>query len=108
MYELTKHEELILLSIWKLSGNAYIVTIRKRISEITGKSINYGSLCNTLSSLIRKGFLESRESDPVAEQGGRRKVLYFLTDEGRKALKHAYNIQKVAWDGINGLMFEVD
>ncbi len=48
MYELTKHEELILLSIWKLSGDAYIVTIRKHIKEVTRKSINYGSLCNTL------------------------------------------------------------
>ncbi len=29
MYDLTKNEELILLSIGKLSGDAYIVTIRK-------------------------------------------------------------------------------
>ena len=100
MYELTKHEELILLSILKLQGNAYIVTLRRNIKEISGKSINYGSLCNTLSALIRKGYIKSEESNPVPRQGGRRKVLYSLTVEGKKALRQAYKIQKLAWDGL--------
>ena len=101
MYKLTKHEELILISIWKLVGNAYIVTIRKFFREITGKSINCGSLCNTLTSLVRKGFIVSKESKPIAQQGGRRKVLYSLTAEGKKALNHAYKIQKLTWDGFS-------
>lgn len=100
MYELTKREELILISIWKLSGNAYIISIRKHIKEKIGKSINYGSLCNTLSSLVRKGYLESKESEPTAQQGGRRKVLYFLTIEGKKVLRRAYKIQRLTWDGL--------
>ena len=108
MYELTKHEELILLSIAKLTGNAYIVTIRNNIKEITGKAINYGSLCNTLSSLAKKGYLDSRESKPLSEKGGRRKVLYFLSDDGKKALKHAYEIQKTAWGGIAAYIQGVD
>ena len=106
MYGLTKHEELILLSIWKLSGDAYIVTIRKHIKEVTHKSINYGSLCNTLSSLVRKEYLKYKESEPIAQQGGRRKVMYFLTTEGKKALNHAYEIQKLAWDGFNEFVIE--
>lgn len=108
MYELTKHEELILLSILKLSGNAYIVTLRAQIKEITGKSINYGSLCNTLSALSRKGYIESKESAPVARQGGRRKVLYFLTIEGKRALKKAFQIQKLAWDGLMELINKLE
>ncbi|MFC1564567.1 PadR family transcriptional regulator [candidate division KSB1 bacterium] len=104
MYELTKHEELILLSILKLTGNAYIVTIRKNIGEITGRSINYGSLCNTLYSLVRKGFIKSEESEPQAQQGGRRKVLYHLTTEGKNALKNAYEIQKLAWNGMERII----
>jgi PadR family transcriptional regulator PadR len=100
MYELTKHEELILLSILKLQGNAYIVTLRRHIKEITGRTINYGSLCNTLSSLQRKGYIKSQESDPLPRQGGRRKVMYSLTAEGKRALKHAYKVQKLAWDGL--------
>ena len=100
MYGLTKHEELILLSILRLKGNAYIVTLRTQIKEITGRAINYGSLCNTLSALIRKGYIKSRESKPIARQGGRRKVLYFLTAEGKRTLKQAYEIQRLAWNGL--------
>ena len=37
MYKLTKHQELILLAIWKLAGNAYIVSIRKYFREITNR-----------------------------------------------------------------------
>jgi len=100
MYGLTKHEELILLAILKLKENAYIVTLRRHIKEITGRSINYGSLCNTLSALIRKGYIKSRESDPLPRQGGRRKVLYSVTAEGKRALKQAYDIQQRAWEGL--------
>ena len=108
MYELTKHEELILLAILKLKENAYIITLRRHIKNITGKSINYGSLCNTLSALIRKGYVKSRESDPEPKQGGRRKVLYSLTPEGRRALKKAYEIQKLAWDGLEKTIMEFE
>lgn len=108
MVDLTKREELILISIWKLRGNAYIVTIRKNLIEITGKSVNYGSLCNTLNALARKGFIQSQESAPKAIQGGRRKVLYTLTIEGKKALKRSYEIQKLVWDGINGFALGVE
>ena len=108
MYGLTKHEELILLAILKLGENAYIVTLRRHIKEISGKSINYGSLCNTLSALIRKGYIKSRESDPLPRQGGRRKVLYSLSSEGKRALKKAYDIQQRAWEGLIELIVKSD
>jgi PadR family transcriptional regulator PadR len=100
MDELTKREELLLLSILKLRENAYIVSLRRHIKKISGKSVNHGSLCNTLSALIRKGYITSKESVPLPKQGGRRKVLYFLTDDGKKALKHSYEVQKLAWNGL--------
>ena len=108
MYELTKREELVLLSIYKLSGNAYIVTIRKNLIEITDKTVNYGSLCNTLTSLMRKALIASKVSEPEAVQGGRRKVLYSLTTHGQKALKRAYEVQKLAWDGLNGFVLGIE
>jgi PadR family transcriptional regulator PadR len=108
MMELTKHEELILLAILKLEENAYIVTIRRHIKEITGKSINYGSLCNTLSALTRKGYIKSKESEPVRRPGGRRKVMYSLAAEGKKALLQSYKIQQLAWDGLVESIVKVD
>jgi len=108
MYELTKREELILLSILKLGENAYLITMRSHIKKISGKSINHGSLCNSLAALIRKGYLNSKESIPLPVQGGRRKVLYTLTNDGKKALKQAYEIQKLAWDGLGRMIAQFD
>ena len=106
MIELTKNEELILLSIWKLSGNAYGVTIRENFKKITGKALNYGSLYNTLYLLSRRGFIASKESRPLAIKGGRRKILYSLTLEGEKALQDAQKIQKLAWDDVPEFSFK--
>lgn len=106
MYELTKNEELVLLSIWKLKDNAYGVTIRENFKKITGKTLNYGSLYNTLYLLVRRGLVESRESEPLSRQGGRRKVLYSLTREGDKALSNAQRVHKLAWDDVPDYSFE--
>ncbi len=108
MVELTKREEFLLLAILELKENAYIVSLRRHIKEISGRSINHGSLCNTLSALIRKGYIKSKESLPLPQKGGRRKVMYFLTHEGKQALTKAYEIQKLAWDGFVHMMAQFD
>jgi PadR family transcriptional regulator PadR len=103
MYELTRNEELILLSIWKLAGNAYGVTIRADFKTITGKTLNYGSLYNTLFRLAQRGFVTTSESAPLSQQGGRRKILYTLTSQGEKALAEAQKIQRLAWGKVPDL-----
>ena len=106
MYELTKNEELILLCIWKLKDNAYGVTIREHFKKITGKVLNYGSLYNTLYLLVRRRLVISGESETLSKQGGRRKVLYCLTPEGKKALSHAQRVHKLAWGDVADYAFE--
>jgi PadR family transcriptional regulator PadR len=103
MYELTRNEELILLSIWKLEGNAYGVTIRNNFKCITGKALNYGSLYNTLYRLAQRGFVTTSESVPLSLQGGRRKILYTLTPTGKKVLAEAQKIHKLAWGEVPDL-----
>jgi DNA-binding PadR family transcriptional regulator len=100
MQDLTKNEEMILLSIWKLKDNAYGITIRDNIRHLTGRNLNYGSMYNTLCQLLRKGLIKSGESPPLAKKGGRRKILYVLTKEGQKALEQAQRIQKRVWGNI--------
>jgi PadR family transcriptional regulator PadR len=105
MYKLTKNEELVLLSIWKLRDNAYGVTIRENLKKITGKTLNFGSLYNTLYSLVRRGLVESKESEPLQKPGGRRKVLYSVTREGKKALSDAQKAHKLAWEDVPDYAF---
>jgi len=103
MIELTRNEELILLSIWKLKDNAYGVTIRNSIKTITGKTLNFGSLYNTLYRLAQRGFVKSGESEPLSHQGGRRKILYTVTKRGKEALLDAQKIQNLAWEKVPDL-----
>ena len=41
---LSRQEEIVLLSIWHLKDNAYGVTIREHISELTGKYWSIGAI----------------------------------------------------------------
>ena len=106
MTELTRNEEFVLLCIWKLSQDAYGVTIRDRFRSITGKTLNFGSLYNTLYSLVRKGLVRTLESEPTAKKGGRRKILYSLTQDGQKTLTTAQQIQRQAWQDVPDLAVE--
>jgi PadR family transcriptional regulator PadR len=106
MHELTKNEELILMCIWKLRDGGYGVTIRENFTKITGKTLNYGSLYNTLYHLVRRGLVQSRESEPLLRPGGRRKVLYSLTREGRRAMSNAQRVHQRAWGDVADYAFE--
>ena len=100
MKDLTLAEEIILTAIWKLKDNAYGVTIRKHVAEVTKKSVIYGTLYNTLDQLLRKGYVTKVRGEPVAERGGRSKMFYSLTPTGIKALQNARELQRRIWNGI--------
>lgn len=106
MIKLSRNEEFILLSIWRLKDNAYGVTIRREFIRATKRTLHYGSLYNTLELLIRKGLVTSWESQPDARRGGRRKKLYFLTDSGKRALKEAQAVYRSMWQKVPDLKFE--
>lgn len=94
---LSRKEEILLLAIWKLQDNAYGVTIRDYIRERTGMSWMFGAIYSPLGRLVDNGYVESFESEPVPERGGRRKVLYRLTDYGKKALIELKEMNQALW-----------
>ncbi len=53
MKDLTKTEEIILLTIWRLKDEAYGVRIRRLISELIGKDFTYGNLYSALNQLTK-------------------------------------------------------
>ena len=98
MKDLTLTEEMILWAVWKLKANAYGVTIRKQVSERTGRIFPYGTLYGILAKLCRKRFVEKRISDPTPIRGGRSRNYYRITSQGREALKAAMELKKTLWD----------
>ena len=97
---LSRSEEMFLLAIWRLQDNAYGVTIRNNLHEVTGKTWAFGALFITLDRLVKKGFLTSYLTEPTPERGGRSKRIYILTAEGLEALKEIKKMQEALWDGV--------
>ena len=98
---LTRSEEMLLLAVWRLQDNAYGVTIREQLEDVTGRSWAFGALFVSLDRLIRKGHLESHFSDPLPVRGGRKRRLYSLSSKGRVALLDIRQIEKALWRGIS-------
>lgn len=103
---LSRSEEIILLAVWRLEGNAFGISIRDQVSEATGYQWTLGAVYLPLDKLTRKGYVAKIFSRPEARRGGRSKVLYHLTPKGRAALRTIREIQTSLWQGIPGRAFE--
>ncbi len=93
-------EEIILLSIWRLQGNAYGITIRKEVIKVTGKTWLTGSIYASLSRFLKHGLVVSFEGKPTSERVGRRKIYYRLTPERQRALLAIKRLYTTAWIGL--------
>ena len=105
MKELTKAEELVLLTIWKMRENAYGVALKRKIKDDTGKDIPYGTLYFLLDQLTVKEYVSKIAGEPTPERGGRRKTFYKITPEGQEALKAAMEMYQKVWRNVDGLAF---
>lgn len=98
--DLTLHEQILLLSIWRLHDDAYGVAIRQNIMDVTNRILHYGTLYNSLDKLVKKGHVMTKMGEPTPERGGRSKIYYELTREGLAALQKARELQMSMWEGI--------
>jgi DNA-binding PadR family transcriptional regulator len=100
MKELTMSQLILLLSVWRLEGDAYGVTIRRELARVTGRKYPYGTLYSLLDQLYKKGCVAKSIGGPTNKRGGRRKILYRVTRAGREALQKTRELQDVIWEGI--------
>ena len=103
---LSRWEEVYLLSILELRDNAYGVTIKKSVSQKTGRTLSYGGLYFMLAQLVKKGLAAKTPGEPTQKRGGRRKYYYTLTEKGKKALQDTYGHQKALWENITEEIIE--
>ncbi|MBN1273376.1 MAG: helix-turn-helix transcriptional regulator [Candidatus Aminicenantes bacterium] len=97
---LTNLDELLLLVVLRLEGNAYGVTIRRELSTTTGKDWAIGAVYDPLYRLEQRGLIISSLSHPTQERGGRSKRMFRLTQKGRDALLAHKNIRDKLWHVI--------
>ena len=103
---LSRNEEIVLLAIWRLKDNAYGVTIRDLVSEITGQDWTFGAIYVPLDKLTRKGFVTKTLSEPTSQRGGRSKCMYELSSTGKRALKEIRQVQEALWKNIPRMAFD--
>ena len=97
--KLTINEQIFLIAIFNLGDEAYGVKIRKKIKELTGTSMLFGTIYNTLEYLTRKEYIAVQKGS--SRQGNEKKRVYYsITEDGLKALKQARDLQNVLWQSV--------
>lgn len=76
---LGEFEELVLLSIGAMDGQAYGISIKGYLFEKTGRKPSIGALHSAITRLEAKGYLISKMEGATEERRGRRKKFYSLT-----------------------------
>jgi PadR family transcriptional regulator PadR len=99
---LTKLEELILLSVWKLKENAYGTTIYRYIESVTKKKISLGGVYFPLDRLTKQGYLRGYYGSATEVRKGLSKRYYQLTEKGFEALHDAKRVNDVMWADFGG------
>lgn len=94
---ISRIEELILVSIWRLEENAFGLAILDELERVTGKAWLTGSVYASLARLLKQGYVEAIEGEPTPERGGRRKIFYRITAEGQEALRTLMKVHNALW-----------
>ena len=107
MKKLTLNEQIFLIAIWHLGDFAYGVKIREKIRELTGKSMLFGTIYNTLEYLLKKEYVFSEKRDSGHGNDSKR-IYYRISPDGLKALREARKLQESLWADIPAQALEDD
>jgi PadR family transcriptional regulator, regulatory protein PadR len=97
-----KFEEAVLLTVARLRGEGYGVTIRCDLSERLKRDVSFGAVYATLERLEAKGYISSRFGEATPERGGKAKRHYRLETSGARALSVARAQSDSLWAGLPG------
>jgi DNA-binding PadR family transcriptional regulator len=103
---LTRKEELILLTVFRLGEAASLVNVREHLKQSTGHGWSVGNVYVPLDRLSRIDLLETRIGEPTARRGGKAVKYYLLTKLGRKALADLKRVHDTLWKGLPDLALE--
>lgn len=94
---LGEFEEIVLLTVAYLQGQAYGVKITHEIMEQTQRPLRLNQVHVALHRLEEKGMLQSRLGEATPERGGRRKRLFSITADGEQTLLEIQAIRAQLW-----------
>lgn len=97
---LGEFEELVLLAVAVLNGEAYGISIAQLIESEAARTVTLSTIHNALYRLENKGFVKSILGGATEERGGRRKRLFTISAAGRQALKESKELRNKMWSLI--------
>lgn len=105
-YSLGEFEEVVLLTVAVLHGNAYGVAVKEEIEQRLKRNVSVGAMRTALRRLEDKGYLESEFGEATAVRGGKRKRYHKVTPLGKKALDYVMSSRQKLWDAIPATAFQ--
>ena len=100
---LTKLEEQILMTVWKLEGKGYGVNIYQYLNEVNEKRITLGVVYDILERLCKKGWVNAHFGEPTPVRGGMKKKYCTVTKRGIEELVKARKIYEEIMEGFDSL-----
>lgn len=100
---LGEFEQLVLLAILQLDGDAYAARIVEEIERRTGRSTAPAAVYITLRRLEEKRLVQSWMSKPTQEPGGKSRRCVKVTKPGVEALRAAREANDRMWKGLEVL-----
>jgi PadR family transcriptional regulator, regulatory protein PadR len=91
---LGEFEELVVLTVHGLDGDAYGVSIQQRLEEETTRRVSLGAVYAALDRLEVKGLVRSQIAAGTPVRGGRSRRLFRVTVEGLRVLEALKRIRE--------------
>lgn len=105
-HRLGELEEIVLLMVAILHGEAYGIAIANEIEHRLGHAISIGSMQTVLKRLEKKGYLTSTFGEATQIRGGKRKRYFTITRLGEIALSETKEERLSLWRAIPRIVFE--
>lgn len=99
---LGEFEEIVLLTVAAMDGEAYGALLLDNIAAYTGRSAQLSAVHVALYRLEEKKLVTSRLGGATGERGGRRKRLFTTTAEGMQILRDIRTVREELWQLIRG------
>lgn len=99
-HHLGEFEEIVMLTVAILHGEAYGVSIIEEIETRLDRSVSMGALQTVLKRLEDKGYLSSELGEATSVRGGKRKRFFTVTNLGKDMLKTAKEQRLGLWNAI--------
>ncbi|MEO1050071.1 MAG: helix-turn-helix transcriptional regulator [Bacteroidota bacterium] len=105
-YQLGEFEEIVLLTVGVLYGDAYGVAIKEEIEKRIQRKVSVGALQSALRRMEDKGFLSSALGEATKTRGGKRKRYFKITAFGKEALDFNMQTRLDLWKEIPDIAFQ--